>query len=60
MDLQKVLDQLLVVLKPMIKQLVEEKVLAPLEKQVKDSSGKIDDLVALPLIAEARRLLAAW
>lgn len=60
MDFKKILEGFLVMAKPEIKKVVEEKFLAPSEKKIKESNTQIDNIFLLPLIAEARKALAAW
>jgi hypothetical protein len=54
------LAPLIALLKPLIKKEIEEKLLAPKEKQIKESTNQIDDALGLPGIEAIRKFLATW
>ena len=58
--LASLLMPVLVALKPIIKVEIENKIISPLEQYILKSENKIDDAIALPIIAKARELLAAF
>lgn len=58
--LAPLLAPVIALLKPLIKKEIEEKLLAPQEKKIKESSGQVDDALGLPAIEALRKLLAKW